>query len=147
MGTPPSKAQKQLTDIVTDNVIETCIDNHVTETVIDNVTETCKDNVTETCKDKYVSETVKDSIIDKVRQNESEKIGVDDMAESHCKKLSGESSKKFLIKTVNSETNLDKYCAVTHYPFNASFLKFGSFDQFDLRFQDESRGNQCTCNA
>jgi hypothetical protein len=27
------------------------------------------------------------------------------------------------------------------------FLKFGTFDQFNSRFGDESRGNQCTCNA
>ena len=33
------------------------------------------------------------------------------------------------------------------YPFNASFLKFWTFHQNDRRFKDDTRGNQCTCNA
>ena len=36
---------------------------------------------------------------------------------------------------------------IVQFPFNAFFLKFGTFDQFNSRFGDESRGNQCTCNA
>ena len=32
-------------------------------------------------------------------------------------------------------------------PFNASFLRFGSFDQFSERFSAEFRGSQCTCMA
>jgi hypothetical protein len=32
-------------------------------------------------------------------------------------------------------------------PFDAIFLKFGTFDQYDMRFSTGSRGNQCTCNC
>jgi hypothetical protein len=30
---------------------------------------------------------------------------------------------------------------------HAIFLKFGTFDQYDMRFSTGSRGNQCTCNC
>ena len=32
-------------------------------------------------------------------------------------------------------------------PFDVIFLKFGTFDQYDMRFSTGSRGNQCTCNC
>ncbi|VDI56163.1 Hypothetical predicted protein [Mytilus galloprovincialis] len=31
--------------------------------------------------------------------------------------------------------------------FNNHFLKFGTFDQYATKFDDQSRGNQCTCNC
>jgi hypothetical protein len=55
------------------------------------------------------------------------------------------SSRKCQLKCNSVDIKMSQTSSM--YPFNATFLKFGSFHQNDKRFKVETRGNQCTCNA
>ncbi|CAC5391862.1 unnamed protein product [Mytilus coruscus] len=68
---------------------------------------------------------------------------------SYAKKDFHSNIQNDLLQNHNEQTKNNSELEVSKkfYSFNAHFLRFGTFDQYATKFDDESRGNQCTCNS
>ncbi|CAC5400692.1 unnamed protein product [Mytilus coruscus] len=68
---------------------------------------------------------------------------------SYAKKDSHSTIQTDLLQNQNEQSKNNSEEEVSKYfnSFNAIVLKFGTFDQYAIKFADQSRGNQCTCNC
>ena len=93
----------------------------------------CQNELLNDCQIEYHTEVVSKEIENKLAESEVsivKECSKNNPKDPNCKRMSG---------------YMEKESALV-YPFNASFLKFGTFHQNDRRFKDDTMGNQCTCN-
>ncbi|CAC5363289.1 unnamed protein product [Mytilus coruscus] len=66
---------------------------------------------------------------------------------SYAKKDSPSMMQTDMLQTPREQNYKEKEVSKSVNSFNTHFLKFGTFDQYATKFDDQSRGNQCTCNC